>query len=204
MSQGRLIVIGWLVCGTLDISDTLIFTWLRSRVPAEHVLQFIASGVIGPTAFQQGWNSAMLGLAIHYVIALCWVTFFVLVVRRVPSLMRWGVTFGVLYGLVMYAVMNFVVVSLTRIGPRRIAHGASLVNGVLALVLCFGVGPGWATNYKRSTGWMRPARRSFFLNARRLYTESGGLSLLGKDLRCSVSVEHWAIAPTVSYGWEGS
>jgi hypothetical protein len=140
MSQvGRLIVVGWLVCGTLDISDALIFTWLRSRVPAEHVLQFIASGAMGGTAFHQGWSSAMLGLAIHYVIALCWVTLFVLVVRNVPALMRWDVAFGVLYGLVMYAVMNFIVVPLTRIGPKPMAHGASLVNGVLALVICFGV-----------------------------------------------------------------
>jgi hypothetical protein len=136
---GRLVVVGWLVCGTLDILDALIFTWLRSRGPAERVLQFIASGVMGRMAFQQGWSSAILGLAIHYVIALCWVTLFVLVVRNAPALMRWGVAFGVLYGLVMYAVMNFIVVPLTRIGPRPMAHGASLVNGVLALVICFGV-----------------------------------------------------------------
>lgn len=140
MSQvGRLIVVGWLVCGTLDISDALIFTWLRSRVPAEHVLQFIASGAVGGTAFHLGWSGAMLGLAIHYVIALCWVTLFVLVERSVPALIRWDLAFGVLYGLMMYGVMNFIVVPLTRIGPRPMAHGASLVNGVLALVICFGV-----------------------------------------------------------------
>jgi len=136
---GRLIVVGCLLCGTLDISDAFIFTWLRSHGSTERVLQFIASGIMGKTAFQQGWGSAMLGLGIHYVIALCWVALFVLVVRSVPALMRWNVAFGVLYGLVMYAVMNFIVVPLTRIGPRPMAHGVSLVNGVLALVICFGV-----------------------------------------------------------------
>jgi hypothetical protein len=135
----RLVVVGWFVCGTLDIVEVLIFTWLRSRGPAEHVLQFIATGVMGGAAFHQGWGSALLGLTIHYVISLFWVTLFVLVVRRWPALVRWDLAFGVLYGLVMYAVMNFIVVPLTRIGPRPMAHGASLVNGVLALVICFGV-----------------------------------------------------------------
>ena len=37
---GGLILVGWLVCGTLDILEVLILTWLRSRGPAERVLQF--------------------------------------------------------------------------------------------------------------------------------------------------------------------
>jgi hypothetical protein len=134
-SEARLIVAGTLLCGTVDIADALVFSWLRRRTPPEIVLQFIASGLEGKAAFAQGWAGAALGLAVHYAISFCWVALFVVIVKAAPRLLRWAWVFGAAYGLAMYAVMNFVVLPLTHIGRRALPHGASLINGVAALVV---------------------------------------------------------------------
>jgi len=115
-----------------------VFSWLRGRTPPERVLQFIASGLEGKAAFAQGWAGAALGLALHYAISLGWVALFVVIVRAAPRLLRWAWVFGVVYGLAMYAVMNFVVLPLTRVPRHGYSHGASLINGTAALVV-FGV-----------------------------------------------------------------
>ena len=62
--------IGWggLIGGILDISDALIFSGLRG-VPPERLLQGIARGLLGARAMQGGWAAAILGLALHFLIA---------------------------------------------------------------------------------------------------------------------------------------
>ena len=52
---------------------------------------------------------ALLGLALHYFIAACWITAFVLVAQRVRLLFKHPVLCGGLYGLLIYAFMNYVV-----------------------------------------------------------------------------------------------
>ena len=58
--------IGWggLIAGILDITTAFI----RWRPPVR-LLQGIASGLLGPHAFQGGWGTAVLGLALHFFIA---------------------------------------------------------------------------------------------------------------------------------------
>ncbi|MHB8542285.1 MAG: hypothetical protein ACYDCD_15290 [Candidatus Acidiferrales bacterium] len=60
-----------LLAGTLDITDNLIFNALRGITP-RMVFQFIASGLIGRKAFGAGFASVVLGVILHYVIALTW------------------------------------------------------------------------------------------------------------------------------------
>jgi len=103
-----------LIAGTLDISDALIFYGLRG-VPPLGLLRFIAACLVGVSALHGGLGMAALGLAIHY-------------------------TSGLLYGSLIYLIMNFVVLPLTRLPPRtHHLAPAVLINGVLALVLFMGL-----------------------------------------------------------------
>lgn len=135
----RAIALGILTCGTLDIADALLFFGLRSHVPPTRLLQNIASGLLGKPAFTGGTPTAILGLAIHYFIAAVWVVIFILAAQRIHWLFRQPILAGVLYGLIVYAVMNFLVVPASRISPRPQPTGIVLVNAVLALVLFIGV-----------------------------------------------------------------
>ena len=128
-----------LIAGTLDISENLIFNAFRHITPTM-VFQYIASGLTGPWAFRAGAASVVVGVAIHYSIALVWTVVYWLASRRVPVVIRRPVMSGLVYGGAVYVVMNWVVLPLTRV-PR--AHAAmslaSRISGVLALLFCIGV-----------------------------------------------------------------
>jgi len=135
----RAIALGILICGTLDIADALLFFGLRSHVPPARILHNIASGLLGKPAFTGGAPTALLGLAIHYFIAAFWVVLFILAAQRIHWLFRQPILAGALYGLIVYAIMNFLVVPSSRIGHRPSPTGIVLVNAVLALVFFIGI-----------------------------------------------------------------
>ena len=138
-----------LIAGTLDIADALIFYGLRGVSP-ERLLQNIAGALIGSRAFHGGLATALLGLAIHYSITLCWAALFLLATRLTVTtphatrslnfLTRHAIASGLIYGGLIYLLMNFVVLPLTRLPPR--SHHpptAVLLNAVLALLLFQGL-----------------------------------------------------------------
>jgi hypothetical protein len=132
----RTIITAWLVSGALDISDALIFYGFRG-VAAERLLQNIASALIGPAAFTGGWPAAMLGLALHFLIAFVASALFVLAAERLKFLTRHPWSWGLIYGAVVYLFMNFVVLPLA--GKTGGGTGIALFNGVLAIVLLVGL-----------------------------------------------------------------
>jgi hypothetical protein len=137
-SKLRILTIG-LFAGTLDIADALIFNEWRGITPTR-VLQYIASGVLGTAAFHGGPASAGLGLALHYLIALGWTTLFYMASRKLTVLTRRPILSGLVYGGLIYLVMNFVVLPASRVPhPSNPTTIASLVNGILALMLCIGL-----------------------------------------------------------------
>ena len=128
-----------LVAGTLDITENLIFSQLRG-VTAWRVFQYIASGLIGSQAFQSGWASVLLGVALHYIIALIWTAVFYLIAHKFAVVVRRPVLSGLLYGGVVYLIMNFIVVPLSGVAhPLRPITLVSRINAVLALLLCIGL-----------------------------------------------------------------
>ena len=128
-----------LIAGTLDIADALIFYGIRG-VPAVGLLRFIAACLVGVSALHGGVAMAALGLAIHYTITLFWSALFLLAATRFRFLTRHAIASGLVYGGIIYIVMNYVVLPLTRLPPR--SHHlapAVLINGVLALLLFMGL-----------------------------------------------------------------
>jgi hypothetical protein len=128
-----------LIAGTLDITDALVFSYFRGATPVM-VFQYIASGLIGRRSFQLGWTSVLLGVAIHYFIALTWTAVFHFVSRRFSILIRRPVPSGLLYGVAVYLFMNLVALPLSGVPhPLKPISLVSRVNGVLALMFCIGL-----------------------------------------------------------------
>jgi hypothetical protein len=137
-TAGTILRVGF-VAGTLDITDALIFNALRHITPTM-VFQFIASGLIGRRAFALGAASISLGVVLHYLIALTWTAVFLVAARRLPILGRRPVLFGLLYGGFVYLFMNKIVLPLSGIPhTSNAASTASLINGVVAVLLCIGL-----------------------------------------------------------------
>ncbi|MFZ0212346.1 MAG: hypothetical protein WBE20_12330 [Candidatus Acidiferrales bacterium] len=128
-----------LVAGTLDISENIIFNAFRHVTP-KMIFQYIASGLIDGKSFSMGGASVALGVAIHYAIAMTWTVIFYLASRKLLILTRRAAISGIVYGGVVYVIMNFVVLPLTHVPHARAAMPlASRVSGVLALLFCIGL-----------------------------------------------------------------
>src|SRR3954451_606130 len=94
----RAIAITGLIVGAMDITSAFIIAIWRGST-ATRLLQFVASGLLGPKAFQGGIATATLGLALHFLIAFGLVSVFYLASRRFSLLSRWPVPSGIIYGL---------------------------------------------------------------------------------------------------------
>lgn len=127
-----------LIAGTLDISDALIYSATRGATP-KMVFQYIASGLVGTASFQMGGESVALGAAIHYAIALTWTAIFYLASRQIAVLRERPVISGIVYGAVVYVIMNYLVLPLTRVPPRRPPTLVGRINAVAALLFCIGL-----------------------------------------------------------------
>ncbi|HYY99816.1 MAG TPA: hypothetical protein VE642_14550 [Pyrinomonadaceae bacterium] len=110
----RAILTGGLTAGAIDITYACVFSYLRRGAPPSLILQSVASGALGPSAFDGGTPAAALGLLLHFLIALIWAAVYYAASRKLGVLARAPYICGVVYGLVVFAVMNYAVIPLSR------------------------------------------------------------------------------------------
>ena len=107
-----LVVLAGVAGATCDIVYAILYYGWKG-IPAERILQTVASGWLGKASFEGGWTSAALGLASHYAIVIVAAALFWAVARRWTWLREEPITAGLVYGLGIYGFMNFVVLPLS-------------------------------------------------------------------------------------------
>jgi hypothetical protein len=137
MTVGRALLFGTLAVGILDGLDAVIFFAVRSGVTPDRIFKGIASGLLGPAARQGGWETVLLGVALHFFISFMVVLVFLWASRQFGFLARHPILSGLVYGVGVYLVMNFIVIPLSAAAGGRPAVPV-VVNGVL--IHLFGVG----------------------------------------------------------------
>jgi hypothetical protein len=138
--SGRLqaIVAGGLLVAVLDGVDAVVAYKLAFGMTPVAIYQFVASGLFGQAAYAGGMATALIGLAIHVLIAVSAAAVFVLASERLPQLRRDAVGWGLGFGVAVFVVMGFVVIPLSRIPPSPPSLPL-LVNGVLGHALLVGL-----------------------------------------------------------------
>ena len=107
-----LVVLAGVAGATCDIVYAILYYGWRG-VSAERILQSVASGLLGKASYDGGWPTAVLGLACHYAIVIVAAALFYAASRSWAWLHEEPFTTGLLYGLAIYAFMNFVVLPLS-------------------------------------------------------------------------------------------
>jgi hypothetical protein len=131
-------VFGGAAAGLLDHMSALA-SLVPNGVSATHIQQYVASGVIGPTAaFAGGWMTSVLGLGVHFSLTTLMAGTFVLAAGRFPILLRQPWCSGPAYGVLIYFVMSYVAVPLSAAPSWKPGQGWAMVGGLLAH--CFYVG----------------------------------------------------------------
>ena len=129
LSLSKAIVWGGLVSGVLDAVDGVVAFGFKG-LSAIQVLQYIASGLLGPSSFRGGLLTATLGMGFHFFIAFVAAAVYVLASRRIAVLKSRAVLFGVLYGVAVYFFMNYLVLPLSAVARSPFSLDLFL-NGVI-------------------------------------------------------------------------
>lgn len=121
----RAILVGGIIAGFNDLvfafvlygwpRDGATSAWNNIVTMAPRICRGIARGVLGDSARTGGAGTAILGVLLHFLIALIWAAIFATAARFVPFLRRQAVLCGLLYGMVVWLGMNAVVVPLSAV-----------------------------------------------------------------------------------------
>ena len=147
-SGASAILLGGSIGGALDLAFALVFAAVNGTGP-EQLLQAIASGLLGTTAYEGGLPAAALGAGAHFAMSFAWAALFVAAAARVPRLAQqpwiWGPAFGVL----VFLVMRLVVLPLSAFPhPVRLMTLSAGLD-LLSHMFLFGLPIAWAARARR-------------------------------------------------------
>jgi hypothetical protein len=134
------------VAGTLDITAACTQAYLARGTTPVQLLQFVASGVWGQSAFTGGKQSAAAGLGLHYLIAYSWATLFFFIYPFLQKYLQNNVQnlilMAIIYGAFVWGVMNLVILPVSNI-PQRPFNPVQAAIGAGILMLCIGLPIVW-------------------------------------------------------------
>jgi uncharacterized membrane protein YagU involved in acid resistance len=159
-SPFKVIVFAGLLAGLLDIlAALLVYSVIMRTVPAILLLQSIASGIFGTSAYKGGWTMALLGVIFHFGLTFCFTIFYFLLYSYSSFLRKHHVISGILYGLFIWIVMNLGVLPLVLARTAPVTPGAFLI-GALILITMIGFPLAFiARKYDMRTHWENNERR---------------------------------------------
>ena len=136
--RNRAALYGGLVAGAMDLLAAIVINGMRGVEPVR-IMQSISSGLLGNSAYEHGAASASLGVLLHFLMMFVICAIFYVASRRLAILTERPVVMGVLYGVVVYLVMNFVVLPLSAF-PHQLAYTpAAFMIGMTTIVVCVGL-----------------------------------------------------------------
>jgi hypothetical protein len=126
----RVIFLTGIIAGTLDAAAAII---VYQANPAS-MFKFIASGAFGKAAFTSGDRMIWVGVLFHFFIALSWTVFYFLVypvfkLNRINT-----IVLIILFGVLIWTIMNLIVLPLTMI-PQRPIELIGALKGALILIV---------------------------------------------------------------------
>jgi hypothetical protein len=127
----RAVLLGGLIAGLVDIGAAALINDLSPVV----ILRAIATGLEGRAAYRGGLQSALLGLGLQGLMSLAIAALYVTVAAGTPWLRRHWILGGIGTGPVIFAVMNYAVVPLSRAWPKPHFTPVSVVPDMAAMML---------------------------------------------------------------------
>jgi len=126
------IAVGGLIAGTLDLTQAcILFGW---DIPLA-----IAAGLLGRQAFDGGAATYLLGVLLHFFIALSFAAFYYAASRKLAFLKEHPLVCGLAYGAGVQEVMNLVVLPLSALHARGPYKLHDLILGLLVHMVVIGL-----------------------------------------------------------------
>jgi hypothetical protein len=145
----KTIALAALGAGSLDFLYATANAVMKGR-SAIKLWQFVASGFFGQSAYAMGLAGAAWGVFFHYLIMTIFSVAVFFLCRQFSPIAKHRVVSGLLFGLLMWVVMNLVVVPLSKAdaGPIKIQI-ATIANLGFVMHLILGMVLIWITTQRR-------------------------------------------------------
>jgi uncharacterized membrane protein YagU involved in acid resistance len=127
----RPLLLGGLIAGTIDVGVACLI----NKPPPLVILQSIASGALGKSAFRSGVPAAVFGLVLQLAMSVIIALIFAAVAQRLTLLKRRWFASGLAYGVVVYFVMNFIVLPLSAAPFSATLKLPKSIEDLLAMLL---------------------------------------------------------------------
>ncbi|HEX5840415.1 MAG TPA: hypothetical protein VFY26_21430 [Anaerolineales bacterium] len=148
----RSITLGGIIIGLLHlIVQVGIVFGLLLKSPYSSSLQFVASGAMGNAAFAGGPATALLGLALDFLMTTVMAGIFILSAHRIPLLRRHVIPGSLLYGFGVFIVMNFIVLPLSAAPPLPAPPMWLFIEIILEHILLIGLPLGLLVRWNSNT-----------------------------------------------------
>lgn len=126
------IIVGGLVAGTLDLIQASILFGLR--VPLA-----IAGGLLGERAFQGGADIYVIGILLHFFIALSVTATYYGASRRLTFMLEHPLVCGLFFGMAVELVMSYVVLPLSALHARGPYRLHDVLQGLIVHMIVIGL-----------------------------------------------------------------
>jgi uncharacterized membrane protein YagU involved in acid resistance len=124
-----------LVAGILDGIAAIIVLHIWFKLTPGQVMQWIASGIYGASAFAGGSATVLAGIFFHFIVAYVLAVFYFLVFPKVNLLKKRSVLSGLIFGIGIFLVMNIIVIPASNIQPSPFDLGLASVSIIWHIVL---------------------------------------------------------------------
>jgi uncharacterized membrane protein YagU involved in acid resistance len=126
-----------ITAGVLDITAAFV-TWAPRGVRPAQILRGIASGLLGPKSFADGWQTAALGAVLHFLIAFSAAGVFYGASRKLRFMTRQPVVSGMIYGIAVYLFMYWIVMPLSAYQKAPFSISAT-ITAIVTHIVCVGL-----------------------------------------------------------------
>ena len=139
-------LVAGLAGGALDFAAaSIVYPIAYPGLKVMRIWQSVAEGALGAAAYDGGLATALLGAALHFVIALCAGLVLAAVMSRAAIFRRLWPVSGAVYGVAMYYFMQLIVLPLSKAGAAA-PSAKALAIGLAIHIFVFGLGSAFAAN----------------------------------------------------------
>jgi uncharacterized membrane protein YagU involved in acid resistance len=121
-----------------------------NRLPWLTIGRAVATGIYGKASFKMGDSVGWQGVGLHFAMSILIAATYVLAAERIAALRQNVLIFGLLYGVGIFVVMNYVVRPLSKAGVSHYTSPTIFLENLVAMLI-FGVFVAYADR------WFAPA-----------------------------------------------
>jgi hypothetical protein len=130
-SSARAVVVAGIAAGTIDIGSAMFIL----QQPATKICRYICYGLIGERALSGGVSMVLLGLVLQEAMSMLIAAIYLFAMRQTTVLGSRPLLSGLVAGVVIFLVMNYFVMPLSKVG--HVAHFSPemFAKNMLAMLL---------------------------------------------------------------------